>query len=397
MMNKFLLRIFWAASFALPVAGFCADSNQAGAKPAAGEQEQVLWDKIIGLGKEVESFRREKEPPRPGSDANETDIRNYLKAVELFKKDILKQIAPLLDASKEYYGKYPKGFYAKENFRLLIILMGKVGYLNDGQMRPEDETVYNKLCKDESLTAEQVGELFRVNLTSLLRLIELSDGKERPDKKAIETLIDKMEAHIKEFGRRFKSEDSLHLLSGQILLAEEIKELYPERSKQILELAKKYTTEDGKKRLDGIIRSRNILGTKPEIKFKAVDGNDVDISTMKGKVVLIDFWATWCVPCMMELPNVLDVYKKYHSKGFEIVGISFDRDIEPLKRVTKERGMTWPQYFDGKFWDNDWGVYFGIQEIPTMWLIDKDGKVVDNKPYGPELEKKLRGLLGIQE
>ena len=68
-----------------------------------------------------------------------------------------------------------------------------------------------------------------------------------------------------------------------------------------------------------------------------------------------------------------------------------------MKRVTKERGMTWPQYFDGKFWDNDWGVYFGIQEIPTMWLIDKDGKVVDNKPYGPELEKKLRGLLGIQE
>ena len=77
--------------------------------------------------------------------------------MELFKKDILKQIAPLLDASKEYYGKYPKGFYAKENFRLLIILMGKVGYLNDGQMRPEDETVYNKLCKDESLTAEQAG------------------------------------------------------------------------------------------------------------------------------------------------------------------------------------------------------------------------------------------------
>ncbi len=100
---------------------------------------------------------------------------------------------------------------------------------------------------------------------------------------------------------------------------------------------------------------------------------------------------------MMELPNVLNVYKKYHDKGFEIIGISFDKDIESLRRVTKERGMTWPQYFDGRVWDNRFGVYYGINAIPAMWLVDKDGKVVDTGAYGPDLGDKVEKLLSIKQ
>jgi thiol-disulfide isomerase/thioredoxin len=394
-MNKFLVRTSLAAILTLLVYGFCADFSRANAKPAAGEQEQALWDKITGLRKEAESFQREKEPPRPSFDANETDIRNYLKALELFNKDLLKKTTPVLDASEEYYSKYPKGYYAKENFRMLLILLRNVNYLNAGIMRSEDEMVFDMLCKDENLSAQQAGELFSINLSRLGGLIQQQNGEKKPDKEAVEALIDKMEVQMKEFGRRFKSEGEL--LSGQIWLAVAVKELFPQRSNQILKLAREYASDADKKILDGIIRGNNILGTKPEIKFKAIDGNEVDISKMQGKVVLIDFWATWCGPCMMELPNVLDVYRKYHSKGFEIIGISFDRDIESFKKVIKERGMSWPQYFDGKIWDNDFGVYFGIQGIPTMWLVDKDGKVVDTEPGGPQLGNKVKKLLGIEE
>jgi thiol-disulfide isomerase/thioredoxin len=394
-MNKFLVRTSLAAILTLLVYGFCADFSRANAKPAAGEQEQALWDKITGLRKEAESFQREKEPPRPSFDANETDIRNYLKALELFNKDLLKKTTPVLDASEEYYSKYPKGYYAKENFRMLLILLRNVNYLNAGIMRSEDEMVYDMLCKDENLSAQQAGELFSINLSRLGGLIQQQNGEKKPDKEAVEALIDKMEVQMKEFGRRFKSEGEL--LSGQIWLAVAVKELFPQRSNQILKLAREYASDADKKILDGIIRGNNILGTKPEIKFKAIDGNEVDISKMQGKVVLSDFWATWCGPCMMELPNVLDVYRKYHSKGFEIIGISFDRDIESFKKVIKERGMSWPQYFDGKIWDNDFGVYFGIQGIPTMWLVDKDGKVVDTEPGGPQLGNKVKKLLGIEE
>ena len=395
MMNKFLFRIFFAAILVLPAAGFCVGSNVGKAKPTVTPQEQLLWDNVISLRQEADKFQRQNMPPRPGPDANEKDINNYIKAAELFNKDIYKRVIPILDASKEYYIKYPKGAFAKENLDLLLTLFNSVVYLNDGIMRPEDQTVYNRLCTDENLTAEQAGVLFWINLTGLHGLIETPKDVNQPDKKAIELLIDKMEAQINNFGPRFKLQGSL--LGGQLEMADAIEKLYPQRSKEILELTRKYATDEDKKKVDGIIRNKNILGTKSVIKFKTIDGNEVDLSKMKGKVVLIDFWATWCQPCMIELPNVLNVYKKYHGKGFEIIGISFDSDYESVKKVTKEMGMTWPQYFDGKFWGNELGIYFGIRAIPTMWLVDKDGKVIDTDPRGPQLANKVAKLLGIAE
>jgi thiol-disulfide isomerase/thioredoxin len=117
--------------------------------------------------------------------------------------------------------------------------------------------------------------------------------------------------------------------------------------------------------------------TKPlDLKFTSVSGKAVDISTLRGKVVLVDFWATWCPPCRGEVPNVVATYKKYHDKGFEIIGISLDQDKNALLAFTKEHDMTWPQYFDGQGWDNKISGGFGITAIPAMWLVGKDGKLI---------------------
>lgn len=141
------------------------------------------------------------------------------------------------------------------------------------------------------------------------------------------------------------------------------------------------------------IKATAALKSKPlDMKFTAVDGREVDLSKMRGKVVLIDFWATWCGPCVQELPNVLKAYKELHPKGFEIIGISLDSDKEKLESFVKEKGMDWPQFFDGKGWKNEMATTYDIHSIPAMWLVDQKGMVIDTAARGG-LEGKVAKLL----
>lgn len=137
------------------------------------------------------------------------------------------------------------------------------------------------------------------------------------------------------------------------------------------------------------------LKTAPlELKFTAVDGSEVDFSKLRGKVVLVDFWATWCRPCMAAVPEVVEAYKKLHEKGFEVIGISLDENKQAVLNVTKEKGMTWPQYFDGKGKENTISLQFGIDEIPTMWLFNKQGMLVEADTDSQEdLQTSIEKLL----
>ena len=139
------------------------------------------------------------------------------------------------------------------------------------------------------------------------------------------------------------------------------------------------------------------LKTKPiDLKFTAVDGREVDISKMTGKVVLIEFWATWCGPCIAALPKILKTYEKHHEKGFEVIGISVDeeKDKEKLVNFTKKRNMPWPQYFDGKgLANNDIYIRYGVKGVPTLFLVNKKGMVVNTDAPCDNLEAEVEKLL----
>ena len=130
-----------------------------------------------------------------------------------------------------------------------------------------------------------------------------------------------------------------------------------------------------------------------DLEFVALDGRKVAMSDLKGKVVLIDFWATWCKPCIAEIPRIKGVYDRYRDKGFEIVGISFDSKRSDLKDYIAGQRMDWPQYFDGRGWDSKIGERFSIRSIPTMWLLDKQGRIISTKVRGSNLERYLREAL----
>jgi thiol-disulfide isomerase/thioredoxin len=140
-------------------------------------------------------------------------------------------------------------------------------------------------------------------------------------------------------------------------------------------------------------KQQNVTRTPLDLKFQAVDGTAVDLAKLRGKVVLLDFWATWCGPCRMEIPNVVATYNALHSQGFEIVGISLDQDKEQMVKFTKAAGMAWPQYFDGKRWENEISTRFGIDSIPAAWLLDKKGFVRSTEARGDNLAEQVKKLL----
>lgn len=135
------------------------------------------------------------------------------------------------------------------------------------------------------------------------------------------------------------------------------------------------------------------VGDKMEIAFTSLKGEEVDLAAMKDKVVLVDFWATWCRPCVAEMPNVVAAYEKYKAEGFEVVGISLDENKEAVEAFVAENGLAWPQYFDGKGWENEIAQRFGISSIPATFLVGKNGEIVASNLRGPALEQAIEDAL----
>ena len=123
-----------------------------------------------------------------------------------------------------------------------------------------------------------------------------------------------------------------------------------------------------------------------------LDGKEINLEKMRGKVVLIDFWASWCGPCMSEVPNMKKVYDEYHAQGLEIIGVNLDQELDVLKSTVEKHGMNWLHHFDGANPDGGWAGKYGISAIPAMWLIDKQGLLQDLNAR-EDLEAKVKKLL----
>lgn len=132
-----------------------------------------------------------------------------------------------------------------------------------------------------------------------------------------------------------------------------------------------------------------------DFEMQTPEGKTVKLSDYvgKGKVVLVDFWASWCGPCRREMPNLVEVYAKYKGKNFEIVGVSLDQNGEAWKDAIKKLNMTWPQMSDLKYWSSEGAQAYAVSSIPHTVLIDGDGIIIARGLHGEEVQNKLEEVI----
>ena len=183
-----------------------------------------------------------------------------------------------------------------------------------------------------------------------------------------------------------------NFLMRQYLTPDEVNTYFKGLDKELIK------TKSGKKIKATLDAMTAIVIGKPAPNFSAPapDGKNISLKESLGKVTIIDFWASWCGPCRAENPNVVALYKEFHSKGLNIIGVSLDKDATKWKDAIAKDGLIWPQVSNLKFWEEPIAKKYNVQSIPATFILDAKGNIVAKDLRGDALRAKVATLLGVK-
>jgi thiol-disulfide isomerase/thioredoxin len=332
------------------------------------------WPALAG-DRSAEAVLKEIDSVKvPTLDSSKKDDRQYVRSFEIKRREAAQKRSRLI---RELYK------IAPDHERIASLLQERWKAIG---MRPEMGR-YDELIRElEHVVGHTNDRVLKVEASYLRAQLKLNpvSSKKTPDPTGVD-----------DFLKLAPKDDRASSLLGAAISA-----THDEKKKASLieKLHKEFPDSDFLGMLEESHSQKESLGKPFHLEFtNAIDGSTVSLKKLKGKVVVIDFWATWCGPCVAEMPKMKQLYAKYRDQGVEFIGVSLDQPkeeggLDSLKKFVKEKGIEWPQYYQGNYWDSQFSKSWGINSIPCVFVVDTEGKLYSVEARG-KLEKMIPELL----